>query len=165
MDIVILIIAIILAIVGFVGSVTPGIPGPPISWAALLLLSFYPSVTLGATLLIAMAIVAAIITVLDYVIPSISTKKFGGSKAGVWGCNIGLIVSFIGLPFGPQGLLGVIIWPFLGALIGELIMSKDLKVSARSATGAFIGFLCGTGFKLIYAAIVAFMMVYQLLIK
>lgn len=161
MDIVVLIIAIILAITGFVGSVTPGLPGPPISWAALLLLNFYPSVTISTTLLVVMAVAAAIITVLDYIIPSISTKKFGGSKAGVWGCNIGLIISFIGLPFGPQGLLGVIIWPFLGALIGELIMSKDLKVSARSATGAFIGFLCGTGFKLIYAVTIIFMMIYQ----
>lgn len=161
MDIVVLIIAIILAVTGFVGSVTPGLPGPPISWAALLLLKFYPSVTISTTLLVVMAVAAAIITVLDYIIPSISTKKFGGSKAGVWGCNIGLIVSFIGFPFGPQGLLGVIIWPFLGALIGELIMSKDLKVSTRSATGAFIGFLCGTGFKLIYAVTIIFMMIYQ----
>ncbi len=163
MDIALLIIAIILAILGFVGSVTPGLPGPPISWLALLVLNFHSSVEVGTVTLIVMAVIAAIITVLDYIIPSISTKKFGGSKAGVWGCNIGLIISFFGLPFGPQGLLGVIAWPFLGALIGELIMSKDLKVSARSATGAFIGFLCGTGFKLIYAAIIVFMMIYQLI--
>ncbi len=162
MDIIILIIAIILAIAGFVGSVAPGLPGPPLSWAALLLLSFHPSVTFSTTMIVAMAVVAGLITALDYVIPSLSTKKFGGSKAGVWGCNIGLVVSIIGLPFGPQGLLGVIVWPFLGALTGELIVSKDLKVSLKSATGAFVGFLCGSGLKLIYAAVVAFIMIMQL---
>lgn len=162
MDIIILIIAIILAIAGFVGSVAPGLPGPPLSWAALLLLSFHPSVTFSTTMIVAMAVVAVLITALDYVIPSLSTKKFGGSKAGVWGCNIGLVVSIIGLPFGPQGLLGVIVWPFLGALTGELIVSKDLKVSLKSATGAFVGFLCGSGLKLIYAAVVAFIMIMQL---
>ncbi len=162
MDIIILIIAIILAIAGFVGSVAPGLPGPPLSWAALLLLSFHPSVTFSTTMIVAMAVVAGLITALDYIIPSLSTKKFGGSKAGVWGCNIGLVVSIIGLPFGPQGLLGVIVWPFLGALTGELIVSKDLKVSLKSATGAFVGFLCGSGLKLIYAAVVAFIMIMQL---
>ncbi|MCQ2092994.1 MAG: DUF456 domain-containing protein [Fibrobacter sp.] len=162
MDVIILIIAIILAIAGFVGSVAPGLPGPPLSWAALLLLSFHPSVTFSTTMIVAMAVVAGLITALDYVIPSLSTKKFGGSKAGVWGCNIGLVVSIIGLPFGPQGLLGVIVWPFLGALTGELIVSKDLKVSLKSATGAFVGFLCGSGLKLIYAAVVAFIMIMQL---
>ncbi len=160
MDIIILIIAIILAIAGFVGSVAPGLPGPPLSWAALLLLSFHPSITFSTSMIVVMAVVAGLITVLDYVIPSLSTKKFGGSKAGVWGCNIGLVVSIIGLPFGPQGLLGVIVWPFLGALIGELIVSKDLKVSLKSATGAFVGFLCGSGLKLIYAAVVAFIMIW-----
>ncbi len=160
MDYIILIIAIILAIAGFVGSVTPGLPGPPLSWAALLLLSFHPSVTFSTVMIVAMAVVAGLVTLLDYVIPSLSTKKFGGSKAGVWGCNIGLVVSIIGLPFGPQGLLGVIVWPFLGALIGEFIVSKDFKASLKSATGAFVGFLCGSGLKLIYAAVVAFIMIW-----
>lgn len=100
---------------------------------------------------------------MDYIIPSVSTKKFGGSKAGVWGCNIGLVISIIGLPFGPQGLLGVIVWPFLGALIGEYLKCHNLKTSAKAAFGAFIGFLCGSGLKLIYGTIILFILIMELI--
>ena len=157
-----LILSIILALGGVIGAVAPGIPGPILSWIALLLLSFHPSADLGTLLLVIMAVISLAVTVLDYIIPSLSTKKFGGTKAGVWGCNIGLVLSFIGLPFGPQGILGIIIWPFLGAMIGELIKNRDMKKALRSATGAFVGFLCGTGLKLIFAISVVFLMIMQL---
>lgn len=155
MNVTLIIIAVVLALVGIIGSVVPGLPGPPISWAGLLVLSFTTAwadySTLGATIMLVITgIIAAVITVLDYTIPSKSTKRHGGSKAGIWGCNIGLIISIIGLPFGPQGLLGVIFWPFIGALVGELINSKEFNKALRAAWGAFLGFLLGTGLKLIY---------------
>lgn len=158
-----IILSIILAIVGIIGAVVPVLPGPILSWAALFLLSFNPSTPFSTTQIVIAAAVAVIITVMDYVIPSISTKKFGGSKAGVWGVNIGLVISIIGLPFGPQGLLGVIVWPFLGALVGEYLKSHDMKISAHAALGAFIGFLCGSGLKLIYGIIILLIIIMSLL--
>lgn len=160
---VIIILSIILAIVGIIGAVVPALPGPVLSWAAFFLLSFNPSSTFSTTQIVIAAAIAVIITVMDYIIPSISTKKFGGSKAGVWGVNIGLVISIIGLPFGPQGLLGVIIWPFLGALVGEYLKSHDLKTSAHAALGAFIGFLCGSGLKLIYSIVILIIIIMSLL--
>ena len=92
-----------------------------------------------------------LITVLDYFIPIWGTKKFGGSKAGVIGSGIGLIV---GLFFGP---LGIILGPFLGALAGELITNQtEIKKALRSATGSFIGFLFGTGLKLVFCGFMAY---------
>jgi uncharacterized protein YqgC (DUF456 family) len=108
--------------------------------------------------------VAVIITVMDYIVPSLSTKKHGGSKAGVWGCNIGLVISIVGLPFGPQGIIGVIFWPFVGALVGELLSGKQSRDAFRAAWGAFVGFLCGTGLKLAYALICAFFVVRDLIV-
>lgn len=160
---VIIIFAFILVVIGIIGAVTPGIPGTILSWGALFLLSFSETSSVSTALIVVAAVAAVIITVMDYVIPSISTKKFGGSKAGVWGCNIGLIISIIGLPFGPQGLLGVIIWPFLGALIGEFIKCHNLKNSAHAALGAFIGFLCGSGLKLIYGVVILFIMIMDMI--
>lgn len=157
MNTLLIVLAILLAVVGIIGSVVPGLPGPPISWVGLLLLKFtsVADQVNSLPLLIGMAVAAIVITVLDYIVPSISTKKHGGSKAGVWGCNIGLVISIIGLPFGPQGIIGIIFWPFVGALVGELLGGKQSREALRAAWGAFLGFLLGTGLKLTYTLAVA----------
>lgn len=83
-------------------------------------------------------------TAIDYIFPSIITKKSGGSKAATWGCNIGLVVSFF------LGPLFILVGPFLGAFIGEMINdSSDKKRALKAAVGAFKGFLLGTGLKAI----------------
>ena len=150
MNTLLIILAFLCLAIGIAGAVVPGLPGPPISWAGLLIASLSSLMTASATMLIVTAIIATIITVLDYVVPSLTTKLRGGSKYGIWGCNIGLILSIFGLPFGPQGLLGVIFWPFVGALIGEYIKQRELEPAFRAATGAFLGFLTGTLLKLVY---------------
>ena len=150
MNIVLIILAFICLAVGVLGAIIPGLPGPPVSWMGLLLASLTPYVTCSVTILVMSAVLAAIITVLDYVVPSLATKRQGGSKYGIWGCNIGLVISIIGLPFGPQGLLGVIFWPFVGALVGEYIKSREMAPALKAAWGAFLGFLTGTLLKLVY---------------
>lgn len=132
-------------LIGIAGSLLPALPGPPISWIGLLLLYLSPKIEtnywiLGITLVIAITIV-----VLDYVIPAKGTKRFGGSKYGIWGTNIGLIVGILApIPF------GFIIGPFVGALIGELLYdSKDSTRATKAAMGSFLGFLAGTFIKFV----------------
>ena len=163
MNTVLIIVAILLALIGIAGSIIPGLPGPPFSWAALLVLNFTTAADHNASFLVVTAAVAVVITLLDYVVPSLSTKRHEGSKAGVWGCNIGLVVSIIGLPFGPTGLIGVIFWPFVGALVGELLSGKQSREAVRAAWGAFLGFLTGTGLKLAYGIFAAFFIVRDLI--
>ena len=158
-----IILSLLLVLLGLIGSVVPAIPGPPLSWVGLLLLHLSSAAQYSVSFLIVTAVVAAVITVMDFVFPSLSTKKHGGSKAGIWGCNIGLVVSIIGLPFGPQGLLGVIFWPFVGALLGEFLSGKKDKAALRAAWGAFLGFLTGTGLKLAYCLVIAFFVVKDLI--
>ncbi len=150
LNIALIILALVCLIVGIVGSIAPGIPGPPVSWAGLLVVSFCTWSEVSTWMLVITGVVAVVITVLDYVIPSLSTKKFGGSKWGIWGCNLGLIISIIGLPFGPTGLLGMVFWPFIGAMIGELIKQKEMAPALKAAFGAFLGFVAGTLLKLVY---------------
>jgi uncharacterized protein YqgC (DUF456 family) len=151
--------AILLVVVGLIGSVVPGLAGPPFSWAGLLILHLTAGVDFTSAFLIATAAAAVVITVMDYIVPSFFTKRHGGSKAGVRGCNIGLVISIVGLPFGPQGLLGVVFWPFAGALAGELIGGKQFHEALKAAWGAFLGFLTGTGLKLAYAIFAIVMVV------
>lgn len=164
MNTVIIVLSVILVLVGIVGSIVPGLAGPPFSWAGLLLIHLSDAAQFSTAFLVVTAAVAVVITILDYIVPSWSTKRHGGSKAGVTGCNIGLVVSIIGLPFGPQGLLGVVLWPFVGALVGELLSGKQSRDAMRAAWGAFLGFLTGTGLKLVFGLVAAFFVVRDLFV-
>jgi uncharacterized protein YqgC (DUF456 family) len=145
MDIVLLIFGFSCMITGIFGSFLPVLPGPSISWVGLLLLYFTNVVPANYWILGIALLITVVISVLDYVIPSRGTKKFGGSSYGIWGTNIGLIIGIITpIPFG--FLLG----PFIGALIGELIFdSKDHKRALKAATGSFIGLLASSFMKFV----------------
>ncbi|MGB5645909.1 MAG: DUF456 domain-containing protein [Muriicola sp.] len=140
MDIILLLLGFILMITGVLGSFLPVLPGTPISWLGLLLLYLTKAVPndwwfLGITL-----IVALIVFTLDYLIPAMGTKKFGGTRAGMIGTTLGLLVAIV---FPILGLLGIIIWPFIGAFLGELLNKADQKSAFKAAFGSFIGFLPG----------------------
>ncbi|MEC4112581.1 DUF456 domain-containing protein [Myroides pelagicus] len=145
MEYFLLILSLVLLIVGLIGSVLPGLPGLPFSWFGILALYFVDGVVVSGYLLWATAIVTIAITILDYVIPSMGTKKLGGTKYGVWGTNIGLVVGLLTpIPF------GFILGPFLGAFIGELIyQSSDIERAFKAAVGSFLGFLASTVMKVI----------------
>lgn len=158
MNTTLIIIAVVLAIVGFLGAIIPGIPGTPLSFIALLLLFFIPEMKYTTVFILVMGFLCAVITVLDYVIPIYGTRKLGGTKMGVRGSTIGLIVSILVLPLlgvviGPFGIGGIILGPFVGAYIGE-IMAGNSENAFRSAIGSFLGFLAGTFIKIIYGIVV-----------
>lgn len=150
MDIALLIIGFILMLVGILGSFLPVLPGPPISWVGLLLLHLTKAIPQNWTFLGITAAVAIVVFALDYIIPAMGTKKFGGSKAGMIGTTIGLLVSLV---FPVLGIFGIIIWPFVGALVGELINKADQKTALKAAFGSFMGFLTGTFLKFLVAVV------------
>jgi len=158
MDILLLIVGFILMFIGILGSFLPVLPGPPISWVGLLLLYLTKAVPDDWWVLGITAAIALLVFALDYIIPAIGTKKFGGSKTGMAGTVIGLLVAIF---FPILGIFGIIIWPFIGALIGELINKSDQKTAMKAAFGSFIGFLTGTFLKFVLALsyLVIFVMV------
>lgn len=150
MDIFLLVLGFILMLVGILGSFLPVLPGPPISWVGLLLLYSTSAITMNWTFLGITLTIALIVFGLDYVIPAIGTKKFGGTKAGVIGTTVGLLVALIFPILGP---FGIIIWPFVGALVGELLNKADKKTATKAAFGSFLGFLTGTFLKFMVAIV------------
>ena len=149
MDLTLLLIAFILMLVGILGSFLPVLPGPPISWVGLLLLYLTKAVPMNYTVLGITLFVAIVVGILDYIIPAKGTKRFGGSKYGIWGTNIGLIVGILApIP------LGFIIGPFVGAFVGELMNdSNDSQKAFKAATGSFIGFLASTFIKFVVSMV------------
>ena len=139
MDYIWLILSLICIITGVLGSLLPVLPGLPISWVGLVLLMLTKPIETDVMLLSVTGVIAIGVGILDYWIPAKGTKAFGGSKYGVWGTNIGLVVGLIvPVPFG-------FIWgPFLGAFIGEAMWA---------ATGSFVGFLTSTFLKLVVSMV------------
>jgi uncharacterized protein YqgC (DUF456 family) len=144
MDYILIGLGIVFIISGILGGVLPVLPGPPLSYIGLLLLHFTAKYQFTERFLIIWAVVTVLVYVLDYIIPVWGTKRYGGSKRGIWGSIIGLIV---GLFFFPP--FGIIIGPFVGAVLGELSSGKDSNSALRSGFGSFVGFLTGTLLKLI----------------
>ena len=140
MDSILLSVGLICMIVGIIGSFLPVLPGTPLSWLGLLLLSLTSAVPINYWLLSITGFIMIVVTFLEFYIPVKGTKHFGGSKYGIWGTNIGIVVGLIApIPF------GVIIGPFVGAFIGELINNaKNPKGALKAAFGSFLGFLAST---------------------
>jgi uncharacterized protein YqgC (DUF456 family) len=150
MDILWLVLGILFMLGGLAGSLLPILPGPPLCYAALLILQLRSSPPFTLNFLLIWALITVVITAFDYVIPAYSTKKCGGSKYGVWGCAIGLIV---GLWLGP---VGIILGPFLGAFIGEVISNNSSDQALKAAFGSFVGFLAGTLLKLVTCLVMGY---------
>ena len=148
MDVFLIITALFLVLLGLLGSFLPVLPGPITSWFGFLLLYFSDLILMSKKLLIITFVIALFIWILDYFIPAIGAKKFGGSKYGMIGTTLGLIVGLISPIPG-----GVFIGPFFGALIGELLKKNNSKIALRAAFGSFLGFLASTFLKFIVSII------------
>jgi uncharacterized protein len=142
MELIWTILGFLLLIAGLLGSFLPVLPGPPISFVGLLLLHYLGGHSMSDKLLIFYGVACVVLLLLDYLLPIWTTKKFGGTKAGQWGATIGVL---LGLFAGPWG---IILGPFIGAYLGELLAGRKNQEAWRSAQGAFLGFLLGTGFKI-----------------
>ena len=169
MEIALAVFAFLFLLAGLVGSVLPVLPGPPLGFVGLLLLHWSGFGTFGPVFLWVWGAIVLAVSIVDFILPAWLTKRFGGSRMAVTGSVLGLVAGLFFLP--PLGLL---IGPFLGALIGELIhnrnqarrnqadgtdpgtadagFSKALKV----ALGAFLAFILGTGAKLIVGVLMLF---------
>ncbi len=157
MSIVIIILAVLAGIIGIAGSVIPGLPGPPISWLGLLILYFWGNGTnaagdpMSTKFLLIWLVITVIVCVIDYVVPAYFTRITGGSKAAGRGAIIGLIIGMFVPP------VGIILGTLAGAFLAEYLVSrKSGWQSTKSAVGALLGFLFGTGIKLMASGLMMY---------
>ena len=137
MDIFLLIIGLLFCITGLIGSFVPIIPGPITSWLGLLILHFTSIAQLDYSFLLATFIIAITVFLLDLIIPLIGLKKLGGTKKGIIGASIGLLIGFF------MGPIGILTGPFIGALSGELTNNLGFKKAIKASFGTMIGLLAG----------------------
>ena len=145
MDILWLVLAAMLVAVSFVGCVMPVLPGPLFAFAGILVLlpsKFAPT----AQTCVVFGVAGALVLLLDYVVPAFGAKKFNCSRWGIFGCMVGTIVGIFFVPW------GVLVGPFVGAVLGEMIAGKKLGPSLKGGFGALLGFIFGVALKLTYCA-------------
>lgn len=157
MDIFLSILAILLLIIGLAGAIIPALPGPIISYAGLVSLYFSSHQPFTDRFMLIWIALAVGITVLDNIVPILGTKKMGGSKKGVWGSIIGLIFGLLFL-----GPFGILIGPFIGAVVGELLGGKEFNLALKAGFGSFLGFVTGTILKLVFSIWVGYYIVTNL---
>ena len=137
MDILLILIGFIFVCLGLAGSFLPILPGPLTGWIGLFVLYLSKSIPSNWTFLGITLTIALLVFLLDYIIPAIGTKKFGGTKYGIIGTSLGLIFGILTpIPF------GIIIGPFIGAFIGEMINDNtNQKKALKAAFGSFLGLM------------------------
>ena len=157
MDVVIYILVGILMALGFVGCFLPVLPGPPLAYGGYLLLLLTPAgENISLVMIAILGALTALTVVVDFIIPSLGVKYFGGTSWGKWGCFFG---SIIGLFFMP---IGIIAGPFLGAFIGELLGKSSTSDALRSGIGSLLGFLFGTVFKIAVTAFIVYRVIVEI---
>jgi len=128
-------------LVAAVGCFVPVLPGPLIAYAALWIPFAFGRPAPVERLAVGAAVVVAVVVV-DYILPAVCAKKFSCSRWGVFGCLVGSIVGLFFLP------LGIVVGPFVGTVVGELIAGKALAASLKGGVGALLGFVVCLALKL-----------------
>jgi len=142
---------VVLSIAGIIGCIMPALPGPPLSFIALILLLFIPGAIIGTDFLITFGVLTLAVSVLDYLIPSWGAKVFGASRYGVWGSFIGMVG---GIFFFPP--LGMIIGLLAGAVIGELLAGQNRSAALKAGLGSFLFSLIAMFLKLSLSVVMAY---------
>ncbi len=130
---------------GLVGLVMPAIPGPPLLFAGLWVAAWIEGfVHVGFWTLVTLGVLAAGAQLADFVAGALGAKKFGASRKAVWMSVLG---AFVGIFF---GLPGLILGPFIGAMIGELTSGRNLQQAGNAGVGATLGLVVGTAAKIAF---------------
>ncbi|MDP6931905.1 MAG: DUF456 domain-containing protein [Myxococcota bacterium] len=162
MEIGLLVLAMLLMVVGVVGGLVPGMPGPTFSMGGVLALQLTPHGGDGwvAGFLI---VVGAMAVGVDFAAPSLAARLGGTSRAATRGSYLGMMLGVVlgltatcltgGLGLGVS-LLVFLLFPFIGAFVGERSTGSGTDVAIRAGAMQLVGLMLTTGLKLGYGLVV-----------
>ncbi|HEY9110165.1 MAG TPA: DUF456 domain-containing protein [Rhodanobacteraceae bacterium] len=136
-------IAGILIVAGLIGSILPNLPGIPVMFGGMLLAAWVGHFqAIPVWVIVFLGVFATFSVVFDFLAGIYGAKRYGASRAAVWGAFIGTIIGlFFGIP-------GIILGPFVGAVVGQLASGSRVEHATRVGFGTWIGLLIGTAIKL-----------------
>lgn len=140
------VLAILLMAVGALGIVLPALPGVPLIFAGMVLAASIDDFQrIGWLTLTVLGFLTVTAFVVDFAASALGAKRVGASGRAVWGAVIGTLV---GLFF---GFVGLVLGPFIGAVIGEISVHGRLHQAGRVGVATWMGLIFGALFKLAIA--------------
>jgi uncharacterized protein YqgC (DUF456 family) len=140
-----LLLASLMFIVGFLGTFLPVLPGAILIYGGMLLYGYLTKFTaLTIHFFIIEGLALLVVFAVDFLAAAVGTKRYGGSRAASFGAAVGTLA---GIFFFPP--LGIIVGPFVGAALAELIKGKEIDQALRVGFGTIIGLLGGTILKIV----------------
>jgi uncharacterized protein len=137
-------LVVALVVIGLAGAILPVVPGVPLVFAGLWLgayIDHYERV--GGLTVAVLGVLALLALVVDAIASVLGAKRAGASPKAMAGAAIGAVVGLFVFP--PFGLL---LGPFVGAVVGELAARRDMDQATRVGLAATLGLLLGAVAKL-----------------
>ena len=143
MTVLLWILAVLMVVAGLAGMVLPAVPGPLLLFAGLFTAAWAEAfVHVGTKTLVALAVMAGLAMLADFVAGALGARRYGASPRAMAGAALGALIGiFFGLP-------GLLLGPFIGALVGEIAERNDWAAASRAGWGATLGLIIGTAAKL-----------------
>jgi len=147
----------LIVIAGLAGTVIPALPGVPLVFAGLFVGAWIGNFeTIGWITIGVLALLALVAWAVDFLAGALGARYLGASSRAFWGATLGAIAGiFFGLP-------GIVLGPFIGAVLGELSGGSDLIQSGRAGIGAWLGMVVATAAKLTIAFLMIGLVIFQL---
>lgn len=139
-------LAVVLVVVGIAGAVLPALPGVPLVFAGLLAAAWADDFQrVGVVALVVLGLLTVLSFVVDFLATVLGAQRVGATKLALLGAALGTLIGlFFGLP-------GLILGPFAGAVIGELVSHGRVQQATRAGLATWVGLLFGTLAKLALA--------------
>jgi uncharacterized protein YqgC (DUF456 family) len=143
MGVLLWVLAVILVLVGIAGTILPALPGAPLVGIGLVLAAWADRFEkVGWFPLVVIGVLAVLTLVVDFLATMMGAKRVGASGLALFGAAVGTVAGlFFGLP-------GVILGPFVGAVVGEYLARRNHEQAVKVGVGTWIGLLLGTAGKL-----------------
>jgi len=146
LDILLWVIAVAMIVIGLAGTVLPVLPGAPLIFGGIALAAWIDGFArISVWIVLVLGVLAAIAFAVDYLAAVLGAKRAGASRLAVLGAAIGAVVGLL------AGLVGVVVLPFVGAVIGEFVAQRDVWRAGRVGFATWIGLAVGTAVKVAIA--------------
>jgi len=153
-----IVLGLVILGVGYAGCILPVLPGPTVAFLSLLCLQLTGVHAYGWVTLVALGGAAVLILILDNLVPIWGVRRVGGSRWGILGGAVGVVVGLFVFP-----PIGVILGPAVGAILGEVISGNTGGKALASGAGTLLGFLVGALAKTVLTSVIAGFFAYGIL--